>query len=83
MGCGMTLVTVTGTAYVVEWRADDVLDATHAVTYSIVSQSVAGAFAINSDSGVITVANGALRELRVDHQSDHHSSRDRWQWCLG
>ena len=45
---------------VAEWDADRVLDATNAVTYSITSQSVAGAFAINSSTGAITVANGAL-----------------------
>ncbi len=45
--------------YVIEWNADDVLDATNALTYSIVSQSVSGAFTINSDSGAITVADGS------------------------
>ncbi len=42
---------------VVQWNADDVLDATNALTYSITSQTVSGAFAVNSDTGVITVAN--------------------------
>ena len=56
-------------AYVVEWNADDVLDATNALTYSITSQSAAGAFAINSDSGVITVANSSL--LDFESQSTH------------
>lgn len=56
-------------AYVVEWTADDVLDATNALTYSITSQTVSGAFAINSDSGVITVANGSL--LNFESQTSH------------
>jgi hypothetical protein len=55
--------------YVVEWNADNVLDATNAVTYSIASQTVAGAFAINSDSGVINVANGSL--LNFESQTSH------------
>ncbi len=55
--------------YVVEWNADDVLDATNALTYSITSQTVSGAFAINSDTGVITVANGAL--LNFEAQTSH------------
>ncbi len=61
--------TATQSAYVVEWNADDVLDATNAVTYSITSQTVSGAFAINSDSGVITVANGSL--LNFESQTSH------------
>ena len=39
--------------YVVEWAADDVLDTTNALTYSIVSQTLSGAFAVNSDNGTI------------------------------
>ncbi len=54
---------------VVQWNADDVLDATNALTYSINSQTVSGAFAINSDTGVITVANGAL--LNFEAQTSH------------
>ena len=46
--------------YVVEWAADDVLDTTNALTYSIVSQTLSGAFAVNSDNGTITVANSSL-----------------------
>ena len=46
--------------HVVEWDADAVLDATQALTYSVVSQTAAGAFAINADSGVITVGDGSL-----------------------
>ncbi len=56
-------------AYVVEWNADDVLDATNALTYSLTSQTVSGAFAINSDTGVITVANGSL--LNFESQTSH------------
>ncbi|MCC6510709.1 MAG: cadherin domain-containing protein, partial [Pirellulaceae bacterium] len=56
-------------AYIIEWNADDVLDATHAITYSITSQTVNGAFAINSDTGVITVANGSL--LNFESQPTH------------
>ncbi len=55
--------------YFIEWNADDVLDATNALTYSITSQTVSGAFAINADSGVITVANGAL--LNFESQASH------------
>ncbi len=54
---------------VVQWNADDVLDATQALTYTITSQTVAGAFAINSDTGVITVANGNL--LNFEAQTSH------------
>ncbi len=53
----------------VQWNADDVLDATNALTYSITSQTVAGAYAINSDTGVITVANGSL--LNFETQASH------------
>ncbi len=56
-------------AYVVEWNADDVLDATNSITYSITSQSVSGAFAINSDTGQLTVANSLL--LNFESQSSH------------
>ncbi len=48
----------TKSGYIVEWNADTVLDATNPVTYSITSQTVNGAFAINSSTGVITVADG-------------------------
>ncbi|MCA9064798.1 MAG: cadherin domain-containing protein, partial [Planctomycetaceae bacterium] len=51
---------------VVEWNADDVLDATQALTYSIQSQTVAGAFTIDSDTGEITVADGSL----LDYESN-------------
>ncbi|MGN6136039.1 MAG: cadherin domain-containing protein, partial [Aureliella sp.] len=56
-------------SYIVQWDADAVLDATNPVTYSIVSQSVAGAFAIDSDSGAITVADGTL--LDFESQPSH------------
>ncbi len=55
--------------YIVEWNADTVLDATNALTYSITSQTVAGAFAINSSTGVITVANGTL--LNYEANTSH------------
>ena len=44
--------------YIIEWNADDVLDATNALTYLITSQTTSGAFTINTDTGVITVADG-------------------------
>ena len=53
-------------SYVVEWKADDVLDATDALTYSIQSQSVAGAFSIDADSGEITVADGSLLDYETN-----------------
>ncbi|MEM7468629.1 MAG: LamG-like jellyroll fold domain-containing protein, partial [Pseudomonadota bacterium] len=56
--------------YVIEWRADSVLDATQALTYSIVSQTPNdGAFAIDSSTGQITVANGA--ELNFEDDTLH------------
>lgn len=60
---------ITGAAprsYIVEWDADAVLDATQAVAYSIQSQTVAGAFSIDADSGEIVVADGSL----LDYESD-------------
>ena len=56
-------------AYVVEWNADDVLDATQAITYSIQSQSVAGAFEIDASTGEIRVADGTL--LDADTLATH------------
>ncbi len=53
----------------IEWKADDVLDASNSLTFSLTSQTAAGAFAINSDTGVITVANGAL--LNFESQTSH------------
>lgn len=49
--------------YIVEWDADAVLDATEGLTYSIATQTVDGAFAIDADSGEITVANGSLLDF--------------------
>ena len=54
---------------VIEWNADDVLDATQALTYTIQAQTVAGAFAIDSSTGQITVADGSL--LDADSQAIH------------
>lgn len=53
-------------AYVIEWNADDVLDATEALTYTIAGQTEAGAFAIDADSGQITVANTSLLDAVAD-----------------
>ena len=53
----------------VEWNADEVLDATQAITYSIQSQSVAGAFEIDADTGEIRVADGTL--LDADTLATH------------
>ena len=53
-----------------QWDADSVLD--HAgptgeqpLTYSIQSQTVAGAFTVDADSGQITVANGSLLDYET------------------
>ncbi|MFK7889574.1 MAG: DUF4347 domain-containing protein, partial [Granulosicoccus sp.] len=54
------LDTASALAYLVEWDADTVLDATDALTYSIDSQTVPGAFALDSDSGLISVADDSL-----------------------
>ncbi|MEM6471421.1 MAG: LamG-like jellyroll fold domain-containing protein, partial [Planctomycetota bacterium] len=55
--------------YIVEWDADDVLDVTQSVTYGIQSQTVAGAFEIDADTGEIRVADGTL--LDADTQATH------------
>ena len=53
-------------AYVVEWDADDVLDQTDALTYSFAFGGDAGGrFAIDADSGQITVANGSLLDFET------------------
>ncbi|MCA9038197.1 MAG: cadherin domain-containing protein, partial [Planctomycetaceae bacterium] len=52
--------------FIVEFDADSVLDATNALTYSIQSQTVAGAFTINSDTGEITVADGSLLDYETN-----------------
>ena len=53
-------------AYIAEWDADEVLDATDALNYSIQSQTVAGAFTIDEDSGVIAVADGDLLDYEIN-----------------
>ena len=50
----------------IQWDADAVLDATHALTYSIQSQTIAGTFAIDADSGTITIADGLLLDYETD-----------------
>ncbi|WP_149498954.1 DUF4347 domain-containing protein [Roseiconus lacunae] len=52
--------------YIIEWDADSVLDATQALTYTMLSQTVAGAFSIDSDRGQIIVADGSL----LDYESN-------------
>lgn len=52
--------------YAIEWDAAAVLDSTQALSYSIDSQTVAGAFAIDADTGDITVANGALLDYETN-----------------
>ncbi|MCB1759934.1 MAG: DUF4347 domain-containing protein, partial [Gammaproteobacteria bacterium] len=58
-----------GHSFIVEWSADEVLDVTQALTYSIQSQTVNGAFAIDADSGTISVADGSL--LDYEAQASH------------
>ncbi|EMI46059.1 LamG-like jellyroll fold domain-containing protein [Rhodopirellula sp. SWK7] len=53
-------------AYVIEWDADDVLDATDALTYTLESQTVVGAFTIDASTGVITVADGSLLDYETN-----------------
>ncbi|MEM8499380.1 MAG: LamG-like jellyroll fold domain-containing protein [Pseudomonadota bacterium] len=55
--------------YVVEWNADEVLDATQALVYTITSQTVSGAFEIDSDTGELRVADGT--RLDADTQPIH------------
>ncbi|MEM8910529.1 MAG: LamG-like jellyroll fold domain-containing protein, partial [Planctomycetota bacterium] len=55
--------------YLIEWDADAVLDATQALIYSIQSQTVTGAFTIDSSTGRISVADGTL--LDSDTQATH------------
>ena len=52
--------------YVIEWDADAVLDASQAITYSIQSQTVSGAFAIDSSTGQIKVADGSLLDYETN-----------------
>ncbi|MFT5174194.1 MAG: hypothetical protein ACI8W7_002381, partial [Gammaproteobacteria bacterium] len=56
-------------SYVVEWDADAVLDATQALTYSISTQTIPGAFAIDADNGQISVADGSL--LNFESNATH------------
>ena len=56
-------------AFIVQWDSDDVLNATNALTYSIQSQTVAGAFSIDSTTGLLTVADGTL--LDYESQTSH------------
>lgn len=51
--------------YIVEWDADAVLDAVQPLTYAIASQSVAGAFAIDADTGVLTVLDASLLDYEA------------------
>ncbi|EGF24298.1 Pentaxin, partial [Rhodopirellula baltica WH47] len=53
-------------AYLIEWNADDVLDATEALNYAIQDQTVTGAFAIDASTGVITVADGSLLDFETN-----------------
>ncbi|MEP3479784.1 MAG: cadherin domain-containing protein [Fuerstiella sp.] len=57
---------------IVEWDADAVLDTNNALTYSIDTQDVAGAFAIDASTGVISVADGSLLdyETATSHEID-------------
>ncbi|WP_372722763.1 DUF4347 domain-containing protein, partial [Novipirellula sp.] len=52
--------------YVVQWDADAVLDQTNELSYSIASQTTAGAFAIDADNGQITVADRSLLDTETD-----------------
>ena len=52
-------------ASITEWNADDVLDATQAITYAINAQTVAGAFAIDASTGEITVADGSKLDFET------------------
>ena len=51
--------------FVIEWNADDVLDTTNALTYSITSQTVSGAFAIDPSTGLVTVADGSVLDYET------------------
>ena len=44
-------------SYVIEWRVDEVLDATDALSFAITSQTNNGAFEIDSATGEIRVAD--------------------------
>ena len=49
-----------------QWDADTVLDATDALTYSIQTQTVPGAFAIDSDTGAFSVQTGSLIDFEAN-----------------
>ena len=51
---------------VIEYDADSVLDAMDALTYSIESQTIAGAFEIDADSGQIFVLDGSLLDYETN-----------------
>ncbi len=57
-------------ASIIEWDADAVLNAAQALTYSIVSQSVAGAFEIDAVTGAISVLDASL--LDFESASTHN-----------
>ncbi|MEL7497637.1 MAG: LamG-like jellyroll fold domain-containing protein [Planctomycetota bacterium] len=52
--------------YMIEWDADTVIDASQALTYTIASQTVTGAFAVDADSGQISVADGNLLDFETN-----------------
>jgi len=68
---------ITGTSptrFIIEYNADAVLDnagpeGQQPLDYTIVSQTVAGAFSIDNSTGVISVADGSL--LDYEAQTDH------------
>ncbi|MFK7885229.1 MAG: LamG-like jellyroll fold domain-containing protein, partial [Gammaproteobacteria bacterium] len=57
-----------GTSYrsVYQWDADAVLDQTDPLVYTIQLQTEDGAFAIDSSTGLITVADGSLLDYETD-----------------
>ncbi len=58
-------------AYVVEWNADDVLDQTDELIYTFApGRDAGGRFAIDADTGLITVANGALLDYETTTSHD-------------
>lgn len=66
-GAGWFDINDTHTAsYIVEWNADTVLDASQALVYSIQSQTISGAFAIDSSTGQIIVSDGSLLDYETD-----------------
>ncbi|GAB5404685.1 MAG: hypothetical protein Aurels2KO_29160 [Aureliella sp.] len=50
---------------VIEWDVDDVLDTTDAITFTLQAQSAAGAFAIDADTGRLTVADSSLLDFNT------------------